>query len=81
MDIVGAMSEESKKRFKFIPSIKHLQTAATELPDANGFTDNEFEVKLKVGSSSGRSIAFRTIEMTVDGEKEKRWIYEGKVRV
>ncbi len=77
----GGMSEESKKRFKFIPSIKHLQTASADLPDANEFTDNEFEVKLKVGSSSGLSIIFRTIEMTVDGEKEKRWIYEGKVRV
>ena len=76
------MSEESKKRFKFIPSIRHLQTASAELPDAKDFADKEeYEVKLKVGSSSGRSISFRTIEMTVDGEKERRWIYEGKVRV
>lgn len=76
------MSEDSssKKRFKFIPSIKHLQTAAAELPAAKDCPYEEQSVDIKVGSSA-RTLVFRVIEMTMDGEKQKRWIYEGKVRI
>ncbi len=74
------MSEESsKKRFKFIPSIKHLQTAMAELPDPKKANAQEQEIDIKVGSST-RTMTFRIIEMTLDGEKQPRWIYEGKVR-
>lgn len=62
---------------RYIPSIQRVGEAAKELPNANTWKEETYQVKV----SASRSITFRRVKFKVSGGKEFRWIFEGKIRL
>ncbi len=62
---------------RYIPSIQRVSEAAKELPNANTWREETYQVRI----SATRSITFRRVKFKVSGGKEYRWIFEGKIRI
>ena len=72
------MPSESSSGSRYIFSLSQVNKAAAELPAANGWPSETYEVEIKAGQKM-RKIIFRKIRYkNRDGVKE-RWVYDGKI--
>lgn len=63
---------------RFIPSLRQLRTAADRLPNPQTWPDETYIVP--TGRGLQRTLTFRRVAFDEgEGEREQRWVYEGKI--
>ena len=73
-------SSKSPANSKFIPNLKQLQQAISNLPDASEYDEDTFASTLLVGSKV-HQLTFSKKPIQRGSELVNRWIYEGKILI
>ena len=71
---------KSPSTSKFLPNLKQLHEAISELPDASDYKDENFTSLLSIGSKS-QQITFTKKQIQRGSQLVHRWIYEGKILI
>ena len=72
------MAKEIKS--KFIPNLKQLHQAISNLPDASNFEGDTFTSALMIGSHV-QQLTFTIKPIQRGSQLVNRWIYEGKILI
>lgn len=65
---------------KFIPNLKQLHQAITELPDADTYEKDTFTSTILLPTAA-KQITFTKKEIQRGSQLVHRWIYEGKILI
>ena len=80
MSSPSSKNSQSPANSKFIPNLKQLHEAITDLPDASNYDEDTFTRTLFIGSKVQQlTFAKKTIQR--GGQLVHRWIYEGKILI
>ena len=73
-------SPKSPANSKFIPNLKQLHEAISDLPDASDYDENTFTTTLLIGSKM-QQLTFTKKPIQRGSQLVHRWIYEGKILI
>ena len=80
MSYSSAKSTKSPANSKFIPNLKQLHEAISDLPDASDYDENTFATTLLIGSKM-QQLTFTKKPIQRGSQLVHRWIYEGKILI
>lgn len=76
----SSKSPKSPANSKFIPNLKQLHEAISDLPDASDYDENTFTTTLLIGSKM-QQLTFTKKPIQRGSQLVHRWIYEGKILI
>ena len=80
MTYSSSKSPKSPANSKFIPNLKQLHEAISDLPDASDYDENTFVTTLLIGSKM-QQLTFTKKPIQRGSQLVHRWIYEGKILI
>ena len=65
---------------RFLPNLKQLEDAASDLPDPETFAGEQFEYRVRSGGRS-EYLVFERTAIQRGARRTFRWVYEGKILI